>query len=225
LLRADLLSAVSGLAHGFTADRRLSFSADPDDPALGELARRAEVTPGRFALARQVHGRDVLRVDAPGFAGDADALITGAEDVYLTIRTADCVPILLLGADRELAAVHAGWRGTAADIVAATVAAMHAPPRAAVIGPCISAAAYEVGEEVVEGIAASGVPVEVFVRRDMGDRPHVDLRAAVAWQLHRCGVTAVSILPQCTVGDPRLHSYRRDRGESGRMVSFIGWRP
>jgi len=223
LLRADLLRAVDGLVHGFTADRSLTFTADAADPAWATLAAREEIPP-RFALVRQVHGRAVHRVSAPGLAGDGDALITDEVGLFLAIRVADCVPILLLGEDHEIAAVHSGWRGTAAGIVPATVAAMRTRPRAAVIGPCISVEQYEVGEEVISGVAASGVPTDVFVRRDLGPRPHADLKAAVAWQLHRCGITAVSTLPHCSVSDPRLHSYRRDRGDSGRMAAFIGWR-
>lgn len=214
---------ISRLVHGFTAERSLSFSADPTDPAWDDLAARAGFPAGQVALVRQVHGHTVKRVSAPGLAGDGDALITDQVGLLLTIRVADCVPILLCGPGRQIAAVHSGWRGTAANIVAATIRALGGPPTAAVIGPCISTRRYEVGEEVVDGIRAAGVPDEVFVRRDLGERPHVDLRAAITWQLHQSGVTAVSALPQCAFEDERLHSFRRDREQSGRMAAFIGW--
>lgn len=220
-----MMDSIPELVHGFTAERSLSFSADPMDPAWNHLAARAGFPAGQIALVRQVHGRTVRRVSKPGLAGDGDALITAQAGLLLTIRVADCVPILLCGPGRQIAVVHSGWRGTAADIVAATVQDLGGPPHAAVIGPCISAARYEVGEEVVEGIQSAGVPTEVFVRRDLGERPHVDLRAAITWQLHRSGVTAVSTMPQCAFEDARLHSFRRDRERSGRMAAFIGWLP
>ena len=158
------------------------------------------------------------------FAADLmNAIVTDTPGLFLGIRVADCVPILLLGEDNEIAAIHSGWRGTAADIVGATVEAMRTRPRAAVIGPCISVEHYEVGEEVVQGVSASGVPEHAFVHRDRGPRPHVDLRAAITWQLHRRGVTAVSTLQNCAYADPDLHSHRRDRERSGRMLAFIGW--
>lgn len=224
MLRAELLTA-PGLVHGFTADRALSFSADPADPAYDALATREGIPAGRFALVRQVHGRAAVRAAAPGLLGDADALITDTPGLFLGIRVADCVPVLLLGADREIAAVHSGWRGTAADIVGATIDAMRSTPRAAAIGPCICVDHYEVGEEVVDGICAAGVPAEAFVHRDRGPKPHVDLRTAITWQLHRRGVTAVAALPHCVMEDPDLHSHRRDRERSGRMLAFIGWQP
>lgn len=225
MLHAELLESITGLVHGFTDRLEQTFTPDPADTAWAQLAGAVQMAPEGIALVRQVHGCAVRAVVSPGMQGDADAMITRQRGVLLGIRTADCVPILLCCSDGQIAAVHSGWRGTALDIVGKTIAAMGTVPSAAVIGPCISAAHYEVGEEVVEGIASSGVPANVFASREEGQRPHVDLRAAVRWQLHRQGVTAVETLPQCSFGQPNLHSHRRDRQDSGRMAAFIGWRP
>ena len=228
LLTASALEAVPGLRHGFTrADLDLGRHGAPADRArlLGALGLPA--APDRLAVAAQVHGRAVLRADAPGLIGEGDALITEARGVFLAIRTADCVPVLLLGAadTTEIAAAHAGWRGVAAGVLPATVAAMRAAPRLAVIGPCISVQHYEVGEEVVQAIVDAGVPEPAFVRRDLGPRPHADLRAAAAWQLRAAGVPAVEVMPHCTFADPDLHSHRRDGAASGRLAAVIGWLP
>ena len=138
---------------------------------------------------------------------------------------ADCVPVLL-ASPRGVAAVHAGWRGTAAGIV--QVAVEHLCSRTgcrpadvlAAVGPCISVEAYEVGEEVVSGISER-VPPEVFVDRCRA-RPHVDLKAANRWLLEDAGVLEVDVLPHCTWGDRRFFSHRRDGELTGRQAAVIG---
>jgi YfiH family protein len=174
-------------------------------------------------MLSQVHGAGVVVAERAGMLGEGDALITRQRGLLLAIRTADCVPILVVGDDGELAAIHAGWRGLAAGVIPAALTAMTAP-HLAVVGPCISAAAYEVGEEVIAGIVAAGVPEAIVADRSRGVRPHADLKAAARWQLARHGVS-VEVLPECTLLDPDLHSYRRDGARSGRLAAVIGWRP
>ena len=91
----------------------------------------------------------------------------------------------------------------------------------ATVGPCISVDHYEVGEEVVNAVAGCGVPLDVFVQRDLGPKPHVNLRAAAAWKLDQMGVKT-SHLEHCTYADVRFPSYRRNGPLSGRMLSMIG---
>ncbi len=181
-LHSPLLSTIPGLVHGFT--RRTLPSGEVLDLGRGASPARwawlaaALGAPGAgVALAHQVHGERVCAVHGAGLAGRCDALLTDTRGLLLAIRTADCVPALVVGRDGQLAAIHAGWRGVAAGVVPAALAAMRAPWRAAV-GPCISGAAYEVGEEVIAGIAAAGVPERIFARRAPGMRPHADLSAA-----------------------------------------------
>jgi YfiH family protein len=178
----------------------------------------------------QVHGHFVLDGDGAAEAQDVvgvgDAVVVTRRGIVAAVRTADCVPILLAGPG-GVAAVHAGWRGTAAAIVGKSVAALCARTGArpeqlvAAIGPCIGVGAYEVGEEVVQGIAAV-VPAEVFVKPGK-PRPYVDLKAANAWLLKRSGVVQIDVLPHCTFTDLGFYSHRRDGSGTGRQVGVIAW--
>lgn len=238
--------APAGVVHGFTTRAggvstgplaSLNLAARPGetsdaleenwDRVLRSLDPRLRAS--RVALLSQVHGAVVVRVDAPlgphTAHGEADAAVTTELGVALAVRVADCVPVLL-ASPRGVAVAHAGWRGTAGGVVAATVQALLAAtaeaPEAvrAFIGPHISAEAYEVGEEVVEGLRASGLPEGVFRRRGPR-RDHVDLGAAVAWQLESAGVCQIHALRACTARDDRFYSHRRDGAATGRLAGVI----
>lgn len=178
--------------------------------------------PERTARLHQVHANGVIHATGPGDHGDGDALITATAGVWLEIRTADCVPLLLADPVRRIvAAIHAGWRGTAAAISRITVETMcgewaSKPEDLQVaIGPCIAACCFEVGEEVVGQLPGSVT--------HSGKQPRVDLVDANRRQLVQAGVSAKRIesLDLCTVCDPdRFHSFRRDRG-NGRMIAAI----
>jgi polyphenol oxidase len=174
------------------------------------------------ASLTQVHSALVinvsLNVSASGCAGEGDALIANRPGVALSIRTADCFPILLADPDhRAVAAIHAGWRGTDQGIVGRTLDAMRSdfdtsPDQVvAAIGPGIGACCYEVGDDVARrfGLNAAG---------------RLDLAAINREQLIRAGVPAsrIDTLGHCTFCESALfHSYRRDREQAGRMISFI----
>lgn len=214
------------------------------DPAanLKENRRRALAAIGRqgrtLAMVHQVHGPAVHLVRAAADVNSsfqADAIVTDCPDVVASVRVADCVPVLL-AADRHVqpgavvAAVHAGWRGVAADVVGHAIAAMRsinadrATLRAA-IGPCISADAFEVGEEVAVAFdALLGGACRPFVRRAANGKAHINLQACLATQLTHHGVNEgrIDTIPLCTVGRPDLFfSHRRDRGVTGRMMALI----
>jgi len=168
---------------------------------------------------KQIHSSTVLSADGnEGCAGEGDALVAAQPDVTLSIRTADCLPILLLDPiHKVIAAVHAGWRGTAAHIVKETLARMHdlhgTDPQhlLAAIGPGIGVCCYEVGDEVgrIFGLEAAG---------------HIDLAAENIRQLEAAGVPRVQIdcLSFCTFCHAQqFHSWRRDRDRAGRMISYI----
>ncbi len=211
--------------------------------AASRLARGLAAALGapsaRIALARQVHGRHVLVVEAgtplpeDGLVGTGDALLTRETGVLLGIQSADCVPILLADtAGPWIAAVHAGWRGTAARILDAVLDLLEtngvpAPRLAAAIGPCISQARYEVGPEVVEQVTRSHGNVAVppdAVRPGRGDRSHLDVASFNRALLLRRGVRPDRILDAalCTAERPDLFpSYRRDGRGTGRIVTGI----
>jgi copper oxidase (laccase) domain-containing protein len=118
-------------------------------------------------------------------------------------------------------AIHAGWRGLAAGVIPAAIAELaHDGPLRAVVGPSICMDCYEVGEEVVAGIAAR-VPESRFVRR-MGPRPHVDPGLAAVAQLEAAGVAKIAHIQVCTACDGRLWSHRLSGSEAGRQAGIVG---
>lgn len=176
------------------------------------------------AWLRQVHGNNYLPA-VEGCTGEGDALITDRSALALAISTADCVPVVI-ATEHCLAAVHAGWRGIVAGVVTAAVGRMRvggiASPTTAWIGPAIGPCCYEVGSEVAQQVATAAGSRQVIVDSSPG-RPHLDLAAAVASQLHRAGVDRIETLTACTHCTHRLHSYRRNGKRAGRNVAFA-WR-
>ena len=225
-----------GVSAGFTTRRNGS------DGGASRLARALAaglgVPSARLALARQVHGRQVLVVDAAAarrgdFVGIGDALMTREDGVLLGIQSADCVPVLLSDTKGPwIAAVHAGWRGTAARVLDAVLDLLERngvdPARLVVaIGPCISQGRYEVGPEVVEALSTGHAHLDVpagAIRPGRHDRTHVDVAAFNKAVLVGRGVPPGSILDAalCTAEHPELFpSYRRDGKGTGRIVTGI----
>lgn len=179
--------------------------------------------PGRFshlATVKQIHSAECLPAEGrTGVVGHADALLEDTPGAVVAVKTADCVPILMVDeARRAVAAVHAGWRGTAARIAQRAVEAMKirfgsAPEDLhAALGPAIGECCFEVGPEVAEQFGRHG-------------RVHVDLESENRAQLLQAGVTgrriyASKLCTMCEAGE--FHSYRRDREGAGRMYSFVG---
>lgn len=204
---------------------------DVDDAVtenLRRLAEAARVSPEKLFSVSQVHGAAV--VEAPGVTSktEADAVWTQTPGTAVGVRTADCVPILLQDVrSGRVAAVHAGWRGVVAEIVARTLELWVArgtnlgDVRAA-IGPAIQRCCFEVDGDLPARFAA-GFGDEVVVPVQGKVKRHLDLPRAVGLTLARAGVAAshVVTLPHCTVCDARFFSHRRDRGVTGRHLSFI----
>lgn len=206
----------------------------------GMLSEALGITPD-WAIARQVHGREVLTVGPVGPAGglpadapppDADALVVTGPGLPVAVLVADCVPIAL-AAPGVAGAVHAGWRGLCAGVVevaAARVTALAGAAPTAWIGPCIGPCCYEVGPEVPAAFAARhpGAP-DFSVAAGYG-RPGIcrfDLRAAAAHALATAGATVAGSLDvPCTMCDPRFFSHRRDGrpGPTGRQA-LVTWVP
>ncbi|MCE7975106.1 MAG: laccase domain-containing protein [Leptolyngbya sp. PLA1] len=218
----------------------LSGEARDPVPHIEENFRRvlsATGASGREVVqVYQVHGAacrvfragSPSRDDGPEGARDfrADALVTDDPSRMVAVRVADCAPVLMASADgRVVAAVHAGWRGVVAGVVASAARAMGelgGPAALAAVGPCISREAFEVGPEVLaEFRRVFGATAPITERRD--GKGLVDLRECLRRQLVEAGVSAPEVLPGCTVGEPaRFFSHRRERGVTGRMVGLIG---
>lgn len=243
-LRVPAWRDVPHLVHGFLG-RAHGLPPGPFTEAdVRANLQAAGETPKRILIALQVHGTRVLGPEefdpGPTFP-TADAIVTASADVILTIRTADCVPILLLAPRaRAIAAIHAGWRGTTAGIIAKTIQALDGRYAArpheiqAAIGPAIGPCCYEFGaEHLQEFRTAFGAKVETTWypfsphAPSEASRVHLDLRAVVRLALTTAGVPldAITVLGPCTADSPTdLHSYRRDGAKAGRQLSYIGWR-
>jgi polyphenol oxidase len=184
---------------------------------------RSSDIPARFAqlaTVKQIHSSTCVPGEGlSGILGEGDALIENTPGSVVAVKTADCIPILLADEHlRAVAAIHAGWRGTAAHIAERAIALMTerfgtrpADLRAA-IGPSIGPCCYEVGPEVREQFGAEG-------------RGPLDLPLENARQLEQSGVTrdriyASNLCTKCLAGE--FHSFRRDRDAAGRMYSFAG---
>lgn len=154
-----------------------------------------------------------------------DALWTDCKGLALSVVTADCVPLLLAGSD-GIAAVHAGWRGVVAGVVASALGQFRESPAnlQAWIGPAIGPCCYEVGRDVAAEVSSASSPVVVSWPRGHVRRPHLDLALAVAVQLERLGVTSIERVPDCTrCREHLLWSYRREGPGKGRNLALI-WR-
>jgi len=226
MLRPAVFADLPALVAGFTT----RDFAPPEEGALDDARRRLGAAFGFPAVASvgQVHGSDVATVREGGHTPAHDGLVTDRPGLLLTVVSADCALVLLADAEAGVVgACHSGWRGTVADVVGRTVAAMQRlgaePARVrAYVGPCISAEAFEVGEEVAAQFAEGHV-----VRRPGWPRPHVDLKGAIAAQLRAAGVpeAQTEVDAACTASDTaRFYSYRAEGGTPGRLIGFIGRR-
>jgi polyphenol oxidase len=190
----------------------------------------------------QVHGAAVCVVlrgdatprDADGHDIKADAIVTDDPDRLVSVRVADCTPVLIASSDgRIVAAIHAGWRGVVGGVAVEAVKQMvrlGADPAGivAAIGPCIGPESFEVGAEVVAEFRRAFGAATPHVRPIGGEKALVDLKGALREQLIGVGVNVgrIDVLPQCTVRDAAdFFSHRREKGRTGRMVGIIGPRP
>ncbi|ROR34706.1 peptidoglycan editing factor PgeF [Inmirania thermothiophila] len=224
-VRALTTLRTGGVSAGPYAGLNLAGHVGDAPEAVAENRRRlraALALPAEPAWLRQVHGTRV--VEAPAGAGaEADGAWTARPGVVLAVLTADCLPVVLARRDGGAVAVaHAGWRGLAAGVLEAAVAALGGGV-VAWIGPAIGAAAYEVGPEVREAVlAADPGAAEAMRPSPRAGRWRLDLAAAARRRLRRAGVEAVAVCGRCTFREAAaFYSYRRD-GVTGRMAT-LAW--
>jgi YfiH family protein len=238
--------------HLFTS-AAVSVSRDPADPGLAAVAPSLGLTPEAIEQVHQVHGCDVKFVrnefhflQPRPSAGEvaqteirserisADALVSDDPNRAVAVRVADCVPILLADrAGRVVAAVHGGWRGTAAGVVRSAVEVVErqfgVAPRdlLAALGPSICARCYEVGPEVREQFRAAGhrqSALDAWFTRGNGGRFYLDVPRSNRDQLEALGVPASQIFDSglCTMHNGEaFHSYRRQGTHAGRGLAVI----
>jgi hypothetical protein len=181
----------------------------------------------------QVHSAKAVPVTGPlHIRPEADALVTATPGALLAVLTADCQPVLFCDPKAGVVgAAHAGWRGTVDGVLEATLDAMEAlgaqrSQIAAVIGPTISQAAYEVGPEFLDRFRTEDDESPRFFANGQGDRLHFDLPGYGLHRLRSAGVGHAEWTGHCTYRDPsRFYSFRRTThaGEAdyGRLISTI----
>ncbi len=208
----------------------MAFAIGPPCGQGRAADRLAAIVGGRVAAirtCRQVHGAVVHHPsDTNGpvrEVGDGDALVTATPGLGIAVWTADCVPVLL-SAPGVVAAVHAGWRGCAVDVVGAVVRQIEArhrcPPGGltAALGPAVCGGCYAVGADVRRALRDSNLD-ETRWR----DRDRVDLRGFLAARLEALGLAPdrVETVGGCTFESAELASYRRDGAAAGRQWSLV----
>lgn len=181
----------------------------------------------QIASSFQCHGNEVLNVVEPGYYEGFDALITNKKDIFLQILVADCTPMLLFDPQNEVvAAIHAGWRGTANNIVQKTLEKMkdvfntNPSDCFAYVGTCISQPFFEVDEDVAEYFDQ-----EFYVFDKEKNKYFIDLKDCNVRALSDAGLMKnhIAVSPFCTVKDNHLFfSHRHEKGTTGRFGVIIG---
>jgi YfiH family protein len=195
---------------------------------------RGDAAPAGLVRPRQVHGARVASAQECAAGVDADAVIATAASEAIGVVTADCVPILAAGADgRAVAAIHAGWRGLAAGVIAAGIDALRraspGSPLRAVIGPHIGPCCYEIDAPVLDALRYFDADLDAATTPSRPGHRRLDLGALARSALIRAGVSPgeIGAIPgACTSCDARrFHSYRRDGPRAGRLVHWIAASP
>ena len=230
-VRAVFTTRVGGSSSGAYAGFNLGRACG-DDPASVSanraLLQSALQLPGEPRWLRQVHGTRVVAAHDGPAEPEADASYTAQPGVVCAVQAADCLPVLFCDrAGSVVAAAHAGWRGLAAGVLEATIAALPVEPAGllAWLGPVIGPEAFEVGAEVREAFVARAAVDDAAFRSGAGDRYFADLHALARSRLSRAGVRQLYGEPLSTHADSRrFFSFRRDR-VTGRMAALIWLQP
>ena len=221
-----------------------NFSHDQREAVLENRRRFLEAvgaTGWQLVTAKQIHSAEVRSVrdaeDARREPAAGDALTANIPRTLLAVQTADCLPVLIVDErTHAVAAIHAGWRGTLARIVARTVERMQQQYDSrpedlrAALGPAIGACCFEVGPEVLDAFQREfSYADELISDRPQDGKGHLDLNQANARQLIDCGLRADRIYDSglCTYCRHDLFfSYRRERGAErhvGRLMGAVGF--
>lgn len=218
--------------HCFTTSK--TFDSDLRTPAEMAGRRLLELIDFRasaVAFPGQVHGNRVLAVESPAgpveIESSCDGLVCAERGVLLAVRTADCLPVVLVDETRRICGIaHAGWRGTLGNIMAGVIDGMlmlgaSAPAIRGWIGPSITFANYEVGEDLIARFLESFGHLGRFT-----DGRYLDLAKLNRLQAGAAGVSpnAIAGTPYCTFRDRHLfHSHRRQGAHRGHQFTVCGF--
>lgn len=242
-IRHGFLTREGGVSEGIYAGLNCGYgSADNPDHVRENRARAAQsigLPPQALVTVHQVHSPDVVTVTTPWThqeAPRADAMVTNQPGIALGILTADCVPVLFCdGQAGIVGAAHAGWKGAAGGVLAATVDAMRAlgadPARIrAAVGPHIGWDSYEVGPEFRDRfLTEDAAHADLFKPSGRAGHWMFHLAAYVDAKLRHAGINHIAHAGQDTVTqEDRFFSYRRTtlrrEPDYGRGISIIALR-
>jgi len=208
---------------------------------LESLCKSLEVERSNIIECDQVHGDDILVLDhVPQTSSEADAIIAVNSGLYPSVKTADCVPILIIDPVTKIsAAIHAGWKGTVLRITKKVVVTLEnlfgikSKNLIASIGPAIGSCCYEVDEIVLDPLMSSipwalefTLPSTTNAKTD-SRKKRLDLPGINYRELTILGILPENIycLKMCSFcNKERLHSYRRDGSNAGRNIAITGFR-
>ena len=232
-----------GVGEGNYSEFNVNLYCGDDAEAIAEnrkaLCKLLKISGDRLVMPHQVHATGIAQIGRTFFRlsdevrrqvlEGVDALMTNLPGVCIGVSTADCIPIILYDPEHRAASVvHSGWRGTVADIAGVAVTSMqmayHSRPEVlkAVIGPGISLANFEVGDEVYEQCAAAGYPMAQIARKY--EKWHIDLWTCCRLQLKEVGLKGENIQTSgiCTYDHcDDYFSARRLGVDSGRILTAV----
>lgn len=240
------------LLHGFMG-RRGGKSVGPyaglntsyrvgDDPKIVsqnvcDMKLAVGIHDGKVVTMRQVHGDNIVEVTDTKLkeAGEADGMVTAEKGVYLGVLTADCVPLLFIAPKQRIAAaLHAGWRGTLAGIAVKAVGLfksrynLEPDDLEVALGPSIGPCCYEVKDDVAAPLTKNWGKLTTPSIRVAEGRSFINLRRLNRDILRACGIPGAGLFevgPCTCCSSADYFSYRRERHETGRQISVVGWLP
>jgi YfiH family protein len=230
------LIAFSTTKTTFSGGSNLRFTGEPAElleENREQLAKVLGIRASQLVFPRQTHTNCVVNLNRipENEITETDALVTNQPGICLCVQTADCVPVLLFDpANRAIAAVHAGWRGTVKKITALTVEKMNklygSIPQnlLAAIGPSIGPEVYEVGSEVVKEVRKNVPNPDKLLDENPSGSFHLNLWEANRQLLLASGLSNenIEISGECTFQKKeKYYSARREGTETGRIVSGI----
>lgn len=229
-VRAASTTRTGGVSRGAYASLNLGAHVGDEPTAVAEnraRLRRQLRLPAEPQWLNQVHGAGLAWADGSTSQREADAMLADEAGQVCAVLTADCLPILLCDpVGLQVAAVHAGWRGLAADIVGAVVRSLgehgaQADALFAWLGPAIGPDAYEVGTDVHAAFSSADPGHSAAFRPSRPGHWWLDLYAAARLRLMAAGVTQIFGGEHCTLSSPQqFFSHRRD-GHCGRQATLI----
>jgi hypothetical protein len=240
ILQSSLLNKHSEICHGFStrkggissgkfASLNLGNDRGDDIDNTKENTRRfcktVKISPARLVHLGQIHSNNIVKVDRPGFIENTDGAMTDTQNIFISVKTADCVPILLYDPTAKVVgAIHIGWRGITKKIIESFIEKavenynVDTANLLVVIGPSIGECCYEIKENVLDKF-------DDFEIVNKNNKFFLDLDTIVLNRLLKYGINSdkIDIIGLCTYCNPdKFFSCRRDGKTTGSMLSFIG---